>query len=294
MSAPVSRAAPQAVFHRLNFDIVALLTAVAFLALFLLPLRLLVRDWWQDPDAGHGLLLGPVAVWLAYRLGLTDEASPRPFQGSLVLSGAIALRFASGLAAELFTMRLSALGAVMGLILYYRGWPQLRRWWLPLLLLMLAIPLPALITNSIALPLQLRASAIGAVLLRARHIPVALSGNIIQLPGHQLFVTEACSGLRSLTALLSLAVLAGGLWLGSPLGRVFVVLTAIPIAILLNAVRVFLTGFLVFFVDPALGEGFMHLTEGWMMFLIAFLALGSVTWLVARLESRLRRAADAR
>ena len=157
---------------------------------------------------------------------------------------------------------------------------------MPLLLFALAIPLPALITNSIAFPLQLRASAMGTALLRWRHIPVALSGNIIQLPGHQLFVTEACSGLRSLTALISLGVLAGGLWLDSPLGRLVVVTTAIPIAIALNAVRVFLTGFLVYFVDPALGEGFMHLTEGWVMFLIAFVALGGVTWVMDRLESR--------
>jgi exosortase len=282
----VSRTEPQAGFLGLTLDATALLTAVAFVALFLLPLQLLVRDWWQNPDSGHGLLLGPVAAWLAYRQGLTSEAAPRPTLGGVVLAGAVALRIAAGVAAELFTMRISILAAIIGLILYYRGWPQLRRWWLPLLLFALAIPLPALITNSIAFPLQLRASAMGAALLRWRHIPVALSGNIIQLPGHQLFVTEACSGLRSLTALISLGVLAGGLWLDSPLGRLVVVMTAIPIAIALNAVRVFLTGFLVFFVDPALGEGFMHLTEGWVMFLIAFVALGGVTWVMDRLESR--------
>lgn len=269
------------------------MTAAAFLFLFLLPIRLLGLDWWQNPDAGHGLLLGPLAGWLAYRQGLTEVKAPRPVLGTLVLGAAVLLRFASGLAAELFTMRLSVLGAIIGLILFYRGWAQLRRWWLPLLLLALAIPLPAVLLNSLALPLQLRASALGTALLRWRQVPVALTGNVIHLPGHQLFVTEACSGLRSLTSLIGLAVLAGGLWLRSPLGRLAVVLTAIPIAILLNAARVFLTGFLVYFVDPALGEGFMHLTEGWVMFVIAFVALGAVTWLVARVETRGREAADA-
>jgi exosortase len=289
----VGRAELPAAFRWRELNVPAILTGIAFIVLFLLPLQLLFRDWWQDPDSGHGLLLGPVAIWLAYRLGLTDTPVPRPIQGSILLTGAIALRFASGLAAELFTMRLSILAAMIGLIVYFQGWPQLRRWWLPLLLLLLAIPLPAIITNTIALPLQLRASAMGATMLRWRHIPVALSGNIIQLPGHQLFVTEACSGLHSLTALVSLAVLAGGLWLESPPGRIIVVLLAIPIAIVLNAVRVFLTGFLVFFVNPAMGKGFMHLTEGWMMFVVAFMALGGVTWLVARLELY-RKARDAR
>jgi len=109
---------------------------------------------------------------------------------------------------------------------------------------------------------------------------VRLSGNMILLPGHRLFVTEACSGLRSLTALLSLGVLISGIWLRMPLTRVALVLLAIPVAIVINAVRVFLTGFLVFFVNPELGDGFMHVTEGWLMFLVAFTTLGGIAWLL--------------
>ncbi|MGH3114222.1 MAG: exosortase/archaeosortase family protein, partial [Gaiellaceae bacterium] len=86
------------------------------------------------------------------------------------------------------------------------GFGQLRRWWLPAALLALSIPIPALVTNALALPLQFKASSMGAALLDWRHVPVRLAGNVIQLPGRQLFVTEACSGLRSLTALLALGV----------------------------------------------------------------------------------------
>jgi exosortase len=266
-------------------DAAGLFTAAAFVVLFYQPAVTLVRDWWQDPEAGHGLLLGPLALWLAWREKRTDlPAQASPVTGSLVILAAVLLRFLSGLAAELFTMRLSMVAALAGLVLYFRGWPQLRRWWLPFALLILSIPLPTLVTNSLALPLQLRASSMGAWLLNLRHVPVILSGNIIQLPGHRLFVTEACSGLRSLTALISLAVLAGGLWLKHPIGRLAVLLMAIPIAIVLNAIRVFLTGFLVFYVDPKMGEGFMHMTEGWLMFALAFLCLSGLTWIVARLE----------
>jgi exosortase len=111
-------------------------------------------------------------------------------------------------------------------------------------------------------------------------VPANLSGNVIQLPGRQLFVTEACSGLRSLT-LLSLGVLVGGLWLRHPAGRILLVLAAIPVAMVVNAFRVFLTGFLVYFVSPGSGRRFHAPEEGWLLFVIAFLLLGAFTWVVA-------------
>jgi exosortase len=261
----------------------AVLAAIAFAILFSKPAVLLVRDWWNDPDAGHGLLLAPLAIWLAWRSGLV-RSRPARVSGALILTGAVLLRYLSGLAAELFTMRLSLLMGAAGLVLFWYGWRQLLHWWLPVILLVLSIPLPDIITSSLALPLQLRASRWGAALLEFRHVPVNLSGNVIQLPGRQLFVTEACSGLRSLTALLSLGVLVGGLWLRHPAGRILLVLAAIPVAMVVNAFRVFLTGFLVYFVSPDLGEGFMHLSEGWLLFVIAFLLLGAFTWVVAGVE----------
>jgi exosortase len=258
--------------------------AGAFVVLYAQPMQLLARDWWHDPEAGHGLLLAPLAFWLAWRRGLCPDRRPEPVAGTLLLVGAVALRYASALAAELFTMRASLLGGLAALVVYAWGWRQLLRWWLPATLLLLSIPLPAVVVGTLALPLQFKASQMGAALLEARGVPVELSGNIIALPGHRLFVTEACSGLRSLTALLSLGVLVGGLWLRTPAGRATLVAAALPVAIAINAARVFLTGFLVFFVSPQAGEGFMHLTQGWLMFVVAFALLGALAWGVSRLE----------
>jgi exosortase len=263
------------------------LAGAGFILLFSRPAILLAQDWWSDPEAGHGLLLAPLAIWLAWRRGLASPARPAPVMGAATLLAAVVLRYLSGLAAELFTMRISLLLGAVGLVLFWRGWQQLQRWWLPAVLLALSIPLPDILTSTLALPLQLRASRWGAALLDFRHVPVYLSGNIIQLPGRQLFVTEACSGLRSLTALLSLGVLVGGLWLRHPVSRVLLILTAIPVAMVVNAFRVFLTGFLVYFVSPSLGEGFMHLSEGWLLFVIAFVMLGGFTWVVATIERSL-------
>jgi exosortase len=248
------------------------------------------QDWWSNPDAGHGLLLFPVAVWLAWKRGLVAEPRPQHALGLALLVGAVVLRYLSGLAAELFTMRMSLVGAAMGLVVYLYGVRQLLRWWLPALLIILSVPLPAVVLGSLALPLQLKASQWGAALLELRHVPVRLAGNVIQLPGRTLFVTEACSGLRSLTALIALGLMVAGLWLRTPWSRVILILLAIPVAMVLNAVRVFLTGFLTFYVDPRLAEGFMHYSEGWVIFVVGLAILGALAVVLAALEKRLRRA----
>lgn len=249
----------------------------------------LVRDWWGNPDAGHGLLLAPLAVWLAWRSGIDPASRPAPWSGLFILAGSVLLRLAGALAVELFSQRIAMLGAATGLVVYFAGWRQLLRWWLPASLLALSIPLPAIVLNQLALPLQLRASRMGAALLSWRQIPIRLAGNVILMPGHQLFVTEACSGLRSLTALLSLGLLLGALWLRTPVLRVLLVGAAIGIAVLVNAIRVFLTGFLVYFISPEMGQGFLHLSEGWLLFVVSLAILGGVTWLASGVELRLGR-----
>ncbi len=272
----------------------AALALVAGVVLFARPAALLGRDWWNDPEAGHGLLLAPLALWLAWRRGLAPDRAPSPLLGAAILLGAVALRYLGGLAAELFTMRFSIVLALAGATVFAWGVGQLRQWWLPMALLALSVPIPTIVTNALALPLQFKASSMGAALLDWRHVPVQLAGNVINLPGRRLFVTEACSGLRSLTALLSLGVLIGGLWLQSVPSRVLLVALAIPVAIAVNAVRVFMTGFLVYFADPKLGEGFMHLTEGWLLFVVAFVILGGAAWVASTLERRwYRRRAHA-
>ena len=264
--------------------------ALAFGVLFWRPMTTLVRDWWSDPDAGHGLLLAPLALVLAWR-ARRAPADPRPVLGVLVVLGAVLLRYVSDLAAELYTMRMSLLIAAAGLVLFWRGLPQLKRLWLPAVLLAFSVPLPQVVIGTLALPLQLKASQLGAALLASRDVPVSLAGNVIHLPQQSLFVTEACSGLRSLTALLAIGLLIGGLWLRSPVGRAALLIAAIPVAMLLNGLRIFLTGFLVYFVDPALGKGVMHYSEGWVIFVLAFLILGALAWLTARLERLGRRPA---
>ena len=290
----LDNAAPPTAGSRTAIAFVPLaLTAIAFAVLFAKPLTTLALDWWNLPEAGHGLLLAPVAIWLAWRAGIAPDAKANPKLGIAILVFAVLVRSASGLAAELFTMRGSVIIALVGLTVFHFGVRQVLRWWLPFTLACLSIPLPELITQAVALPLQFKASRMGAALLEMRGVPVRLMGNVIQLPGRQLFVTEACSGLRSITALLSMAVLLSALILKSPISRIVLVLLAFPVAIFINGIRVFLTGFLVFFVSPSLGEGFMHETEGWLLFLVSLLVLGVSTWLMGIVERQFIRETPA-
>lgn len=264
---------------------------VLFVALYAKPAYLLVRDWtnFDNPDSGTGLLLAPLAFWFAFQTGLKEARKPAIALAVVFLLSAIGFRYVSDLAAELFTMRVSMLMGAAGLVLWFFGVRQLLAWWLPFVLLGLAIPLPELVIAKLTAPLQLVASRIGASLIEWRNIPVLLSGNVIRIPGHDLFVAEACSGLRSLTALVNLGVLLGAMVLVKPWSRVTLLVLAVPMAILINGFRIFLTAFLVFFVSPEAGSGFMHTTEGWLMFVIAFASLGAVASALLFIEGKLAR-----
>jgi exosortase len=265
------------------------LSALAFILLFAHPARLLFDAWWNDPNSGHGLLLGPLALYLAWKSGKAPGAKAQPILGIAILAAAVVFRYAADLAAELFVLRGSMILAAAALVIFYGGMRQALHWWLPFVLLGLSVPIPEVVLNSVALPLQFTASKIGAAMLEWRKIPVMLTGNVIRIPGQELFVAEACSGLRSLTALLSLSVLLGAMFLRYWPLRILLILLAIPIAVVINGVRIFLTGFLVLFVSPEMGQGFMHTSEGMVMFGAAFVLTGFVTWMLSKGENAYAR-----
>lgn len=260
--------------------------AVAFILLFASPSATLLHDWLHDDDANYGLLLFPVALWLAWRSGLRADAVPDRGRGSAILCVAVVIRLLGSLAAEFFSQRFAIWLAIVGIIIFCFGWRQVRAWWLPLIVLFLAIPLPALFVNALAIPLQFQASRLGTALIHWRHIPVRTQGNVIQIPEALLFVAEACSGLRSLSALIALGVLLGGMYLRTVISRIVLIALVIPVAVLLNGVRIFLTAFLIHFVDPSLGSGLAHERQGMAMFAAAFAILGGLTAVVHLVERR--------
>ena len=144
--------------------------------------------------------------------------------------------------AELFLSRISGLILLAGLVWTFAGLPMLRVLKFPLLVMLLAIPFPAVIYNQITFPLQLFASRVAASILPLFNVPVLREGNVIELPMMRLEVAEACSGIRSLMSLFTVAVIYGYLLEPSTLRRTLLALASIPIAVAANALRIVGTG----------------------------------------------------
>lgn len=261
-----------------------LLVAATFVILFGGTVAGLFADWARSGEYGHGFLLLPVSAYLAWKRRLAAR-EPTRRMGLAVLFGAVLLFMLGTVAAEFFTRRLAVWLALAGLCLYYAGARQLKAWWLPFFLLLFTIPLPEVVLNSITLPLQLFASRVAVATLKFRHVPAALAGNIIFLPGQQLFVAEACSGLRSVSALLGLTLLMAGTGLTTPLFRGLLVALAVPAALLANVFRVFATGYAAYYIGPDVAEGALHEVAGMAVFLLALGLVALVMLLLRRVES---------
>jgi exosortase len=146
----------------------------------------------------------------------------------------------------------------------------------------LMIPLPAVLFNQIAFPLQLVASRVGEAIIATAGIPIVREGNVLDLPNIRLAVVEACSGIRSLMSLITLAVVLAYFAERTLLARLLIVASAVPVAIAANAARVAGTGLLAVWLGPRTADGFFHAFSGWLMFVVAFAGLVGVQWLVHR------------
>lgn len=228
----------------------------------------MARDWLSDPNWSHGPLIPLVAGWLVWQRRRELRAlEARPSWWGMALLGAGAAMYLLGTAAaEWFTLRSSLVVAIAGLVLLFGGARWLRALWFPLGFLLLMVPLPYLIYDRIAFPLRLLASRLAAGALFVLGVPCVREGNVLRLPGADLQVVDACSGIRSLVALLSLALLLGYLELRGWPRRVALVLLAVPAALLANALRLVASGLLAYLVGPAAAQGLFHEAAGLAVF----------------------------
>ena len=253
------------------------LGALAFLifVMYFAILRKLVHDWWTIPDFSHGLLVPFFSAYLFWKnKDVLKSIPPAPsWIGFPIILFALGVLIAGSYGAELFLSRISLLFLLAGVILTFRGWNQFRVLAFPLLTLLLAIPTPAIIFNQITFPLQLLASRIASDILPFLNVPVLREGNVIYLPAMPLEVAEACSGIRSLMSLGTLAIFYGYFLENSITRRVILALFSIPIAVAANALRIVGTGICVQYWDPDKALGFFHEFSGWVMFMVSLALL---------------------
>ena len=248
------------------------LLAGAMLVLFAPVLRGLAGDWYSDPNYSHGIfvpLLSGYSAW-SRREELAKVTIKPSLYGLFVVVGAIGLLFLGDLGAELFLTRIAIVGTIAGLIVYFAGWKMLRTLAFPIGFLLLMIPLPTVIYNEIVFPLQLLASRFaGGLLDFLNFFPVVREGNILVLPHSRLEVVEACSGIRSLMSLITLAIGYGYFAENNRWIRLSLVLGIVPVAVVSNGIRVVGTAFATYYLGSKIADGFLHSFSGWVIFVVA-------------------------
>jgi exosortase len=235
----------------------------------------LARQWWNDPNYGHGFLVPLFAGYVLW--SKRDQWHTLPFRpnnfGFAIMLFAIGLRVLGMLGAELFLTRLSLVVLISGMVLFLAGSQALRWMAFPLGYLLFMIPLPAIVYYQLTFPLQLLASRLGSAGLVALGIHTVREGNLLILPNCTLNVVEACSGIRSLLSLLAAVVAFAYLAEPSRWKRGVLAIASIPIAIASNGLRLVATGVLSYFFTPTADSGVVHLALGLGFFSLAFLLI---------------------
>lgn len=285
--------------------------AAALVFLYFTVVVKLGNDWWHDENYSHGLLIPFVIGFILWqereRFSEPKSQPAAGWLGAIGIAASMVALWAGTAGAELFVQRASLVVMLASIVVYFFGFRLLRVATVPLMLLALAIPIPQIIFNRIAFPLQLFASRCAVAAMSFFSIPVLRQGNVIELmplgatQPKKLAVVEACSGIRSLMTLVTLAMVYA--YFTRPkvaqtsvcdgdrdtqtkvygtIRFVILVLAAVPIAILTNALRVSGTGVLAHYYGTGVADGFFHTFSGWVIYIVAAALLFATGWILDR------------
>jgi exosortase len=245
----------------------------------------LVIQWWNDPNFSHGFFVPFFSAFVLWQeRDRLSRLIPNPsWSGLAVIVVSLIVLIVGRLGAELFLARSSLLVLIAGVVILFLGWNFLRATVFPWAFLFLMIPIPVIIFNQITFPLQLLASRVAAAVLPIMGVPILREGNIINLPAMALEVAEACSGIRSLMSLVTLAIIYGYLTEKRLWVRWVLAIAAVPITVVANDVRIIGTGLLVQYWDADKAEGYFHASWGWITFVVSLLMLYALHGLIRAL-----------
>jgi len=238
----------------------------------------MIGQWWNNPNFSHGFFVPLFSAFVVWQE--RDRLARLPvwpsWSGLLLLAIGNLVLVVGQMGAELFLSRSSLLVVLAGLIVLFFGWQIFRAVLFAWAFLLLMIPIPAIVFNQITFPLQLLSSRVAAAILPVFGVPILREGNVIILPSMALEVAEACSGIRSLMSLVTLAIIYGFLMERRLWVRFVLALASVPIAVMANSVRIIGTGLLVQYWDPDKAEGYFHASWGWIIFVISLILLYAV------------------
>lgn len=244
----------------------------------------MVHDWSTNDNYSHGFLVPFITGYLIWKdRAILSGMKPSPSNiGLICLVASLGFFVVANIGAELFTMRSSMILVALSGTLFLFG-KQITRHVAPAILyLFFMIPFPAIIWNKIALPLKLFATTVAVSVIKILNIPVHQEGNIIQLANTTLEVVDACSGLRSLVSLLALSAAFAMITEHSRLKKMILFLSAVPLAIILNVIRLTMTAVLSKYYGPKVAQGFFHDVSGMLVFVVAMVLLWGINSMMVK------------
>jgi exosortase len=260
--------------------------SISFFVLYHETIIKLVEDWSNDDNYSHGFFIPIITaymIWSRKNTLLKHEVKQNHWGILFILIGVL-LHIAGNIGAELFTMRIAIVITLWALSFYVFGTRISLKIAVPFAYLLFMIPIPAIIWNQLAFPLQLFASKLTTQWVQFIGIPIYREGNVLHLTTTTLEVVDACSGLRSLTALLALSgALAYNVSLKN-LSKWVLFLAAVPIAIFVNIIRLTVTAIMAQYIGEKAAQGFLHDGSGLLIFGLALVLLFSLFQLLKRIE----------
>ena len=265
---------------------VAIVIVAAMLAvIFYDGLAQMVHKWSNSAEYGYGFLIPVITLFFIWQK--KDQLELLPFPGSwigflLVFIG-IGLLLLGELSTLYIIVQYAFLVVLYGLVLAFTGWRGIRAIWVPLLFLIFMIPLPQFLYQNLSAQLQLISSELGVSFIRFCAISVYLEGNVIDLGRYKLQVVEACSGLRYLFPLASLAFISAYIFKGAFWKKALIFISSLPITVFMNVLRIGMIGVLVEYYGTAMAQGFLHYFEGWVIFMACVAILVLEMWVLAKI-----------
>ncbi len=238
--------------------------------------------WWGTPEYSHGYLIPAISAFLVWQAKseLELERLEATWVGVAVGLVGLAFFFVGELGTLHVLTQYGLLLVIVGIALSAVGWTGGRRLWAPLVILFFMVPLPSFLYNNLSAQLQLVSSEWGTAIIRMLGIPVHLEGNIIDLGAMKLQVVEACNGLRYLFPLITVGFIVAYFFQATLWKRALVFLSAVPITVFMNSLRIAVTGVLVENYGTQHAEGFLHDFEGWVVFMAAFGMMLGLIWVL--------------